>query len=337
MDMRLKHLTRAAALLVVSAAVPAAAAPAIAQDDHPARGKHHVKHHGGRWHAQLPKSYALPGNALFPEGLAYDRRTGDFYTGSVEDGTILRGNIFAPQAGVFSPAGADGRTAALGMETDHRFLYVAGGATGTFWIYDTGNASLVAKLSNGLSTGTFVNDLVVTRSGVFVTDSNAPYLWRVARGPDGKPVMEKWLDFTGTAFQYTTGFNANGIAATPDGRFLIVGASNTGKLYRIEIATKAVAEIGTGGADLTNADGIELVGHDLYVARNRLNLIVEVELADDWTSGEVDTSTTSPRFDFITAIAAAGDRLLVVNSQFEKRGTTTPPTLPFTVTSIRRP
>ena len=32
------------------------------------------------------------------------------------------------------------------------------------------------------------------------------------------PSLEKWLDFTGTVFQYTAGFNANGIAATPDRR-----------------------------------------------------------------------------------------------------------------------
>ena len=142
-------------------------------------------------------------------------------------------------------------------------------------------------------------------------------------------------------FHYTTGFNADGIAATPDGRYLIVGALNTGKLYRIEIATKAVSEIDTGGADLTNADGIELVGHDLYVARNANNQIVTLELADDWASADVDTVTTSPHFDFAVAIAAVGSRLLVLNSQFEHLGfgggTPTPPTLPFTITSITRP
>lgn len=117
-----------------------------------------------------------------------------------------------------------------------------------------------------------------------------------------------------------------------------MGALNTGKLHRIEIATKAVTVIDTGGADLTNADGIELVGHDLYVARNANNQIVKLELADDWASGDVDTITTSPHFDFAVAVAAVSNRLLVLNAQFEHLGTGGgAPTQPFTITSINRP
>jgi Cu-Zn family superoxide dismutase len=342
--MNLKHLTRTAALFVVAAASATAAVPAVA-GDHPARhagqGQKEPGHHGGG-HALLPKTYALPGNALFPEGMGYDRQTGSFYTGSVTDGTIVRGNVLDPQAEVFSPAGADGRTSALGMRTDRSRLYVAGGATGTVWVYNKWNGAFITKLSNGLpATGTTLNDLAVTRSGVFVTDSLSPTLWRITQGPNGTLALEKWLDFTGTAFHYVAGYNADGIAATPDGRYLIVGALNTGKLYRIEIATRAVVEIDTGGADLTNADGIELVDHDLYVARNSNNQIVKLNLADDWASAAVDTITTSPRFDFTVAVAAVGDRLLVLNAQFEHLGsaggTPTPPTLPFTVTSITRP
>jgi sugar lactone lactonase YvrE len=334
--MHLKHLTRAAAVFAVATIAGAAAAPSLAQGVHPSRHANHG-HHDAR--PQLPKIYALPGDALFPEGMGYDRQTGSFYTGSVSDGTIVRGDIRNPQATVFSPAGADGRTSALGMRTDRSRLYVAGGSSGTVWVYNKWNASFIGKASNGLpAAGTLLNDLAVTRSGVFVTDSLSPTLWRLVPGPGGALTLEKWLDFTGTAFHYTTGYNADGIAATPDGRFLIVGALNTGKLYRIEIATKAVVEVDTGGADLTNADGIELVDHDLYVARNSNNQIVKLELGDDWASGAVDTVTTSPRFDFTVALAAVGDRLLVLNSQFEHLGAGAgAPTLPFTVVSITRP
>jgi Cu-Zn family superoxide dismutase len=337
-------LSRAAVLVAVATVAAAATVPALAHGGHPARHAHQGGH-GGRWHgngsghAQLPVTYALPGAALFPEGMGYDRQTGDFYTGSVTDGTIVRGNILDPQAQVFSPAGADGRTSALGMRTDRTHLYVAGGATGTVWIYDKRTGAFITKLSDGLpSTGTTLTDLAATPSGVYVTDSLAPVLWRVTPGPGG-PTLQRWLDFTGTAFQYTTGYNADGIQATPDGSSLIVGALNTGNLYLIDIATKAVVQIDTGGADLTNADGIELVGHDLYVARNLNNQIVKLNLSDDWKTATVDTVTTSPRFDYTVALAAAGSRLLVLNSQFEHLGggTASPPTLPFTITSIRLP
>lgn len=348
--MKLATMSRAAALFAVAAVAGASAVPAIAHGHHPARHAHlrghgHLggsRHGNGGGRAALPVSYALPGAALFPEGMGYDRQTGDFYTGSVTDGTIVRGNVLEPQAQVFSPAGADGRTSALGMRTDRTRLYVAGGASGTVYIYDKRTGTFVTKLSDGLpSTGTTLNDLAVTPSGVYVTDSIAPVLWRIAPGPGGQPTLQRWLDFTGTAFQYTTGYNADGIQATPDGRSLIVGALNTGNLYLVDIATKTVVQIDTGGADLTNADGIELVGHDLYVARNLNNQIVKLNLSDDWRTASVDTVTTSPRFDYTVALAAVGSRLLVLNAQFEHLalagGTASAPTLPFTVTSIRLP
>jgi sugar lactone lactonase YvrE len=338
--MHLKRISRTVAVLAVAALAAGAAVPAVAHDRGHARHTGFGHHGGGR--PQLPVTYALPGTALFPEGMGYDRQTGDFYTGSVVDGTIVRGNILNPQAQVFSPAGADGRSSALGMRTDRSRLYIAGGASGTVWVYDKRTGAFITKLSDGLpSTGTTLNDLAVTRSGVYVTDSLSPSLWRITQGPGGTLTMTKWLDFTGTAFQYVSGYNADGIQATPDGRYLIVGALNTGKLYRIDLATKAVVQIDTGAANLVDADGIELVGHDLYVARNADNQIVKLNMADDWSSGAVDTITTSPRFDYTVALAAVGPRLLVLNAQFEHLalagGTATPPTLPFTVTSIRLP
>jgi Cu-Zn family superoxide dismutase len=336
-------MSRAVVTLAVAAAAATAAVPAIATDVHHGHQANGGWQGGGGGHrSRLPVTYSLPGAALFPEGLGYDRDTGNFYTGSVVDGTIVRGNIRSPQATVFSPAGADGRTSVLGMRTDRSRLYVAGGASGTVYIYDTRSGRFIAKVSNGLpATGTLLNDLAVTPSGVYVTDSTSPSIWRVDRTPGGGFALEKWLDLTGTAFTYTTGPNADGIQATPDGKALIVGALNTGKLYRIDLATKAVSVIDTGGADLTNADGIELVGHDLYVARNVNNQIVKLNLSDDWATAAVDTVTTSPRFDYSVGVVAAGDRLLVLNSQFEHStlvgGTPTPPTLPFTVTAITRP
>ena len=112
---------------------------------------------------------------------------------------------------------------------------------------------------------------------------------------------------------------------------------NTSKLFRIEIATKEVTEIDLGGATLTNGDGILLRGHTLYVVRNRDKQIVEVRLSADFLSGEMVSSTTDPSFAFPTTIAQANGRLLVVNSQFDKRGPGLTPDLPFTVSSVKIP
>ena len=47
----------------------------------------------------------------------------------------------------------------------------------------------------------------------------------------------------------------------------------------------------------------------------------------------MERQITSPRFHLPTTVAIAGRRLLVVNSQFDKRSGT--PVLPFTVSAVR--
>jgi len=89
-----------------------------------------------------PSAYVLPGDAVFPEGIATGPG-GAFYVSSTTDGTIFRGDVREAQAGVLSPGGADGRTTAVGLRTDRsgRRLFVAGGATGRAWVLSTAPAA----------------------------------------------------------------------------------------------------------------------------------------------------------------------------------------------------
>jgi len=282
--------------------------------------------------------YTLPGSAVFPEGIAYQPSSGAYFVSSTTDGSILRGTLRDSAATVFLPAGGDGRTTATGLKVDSRGrLFVSGGSTGQMFVYDAITGGLLGKVSNGL-TPTFINDVAVTSAGdAYFTDSMNPILFKVAADASGQYTLESWLDFTGTALTYQTGFNLNGIAASEDSKYLIVVQSNTGKLFRIEIATKAVTEINLGGATVTNGDGILLNGKTLYVARNQQGLIVKLQLSDDLTSGSVVSSTTDPLLAYPTTLAWADGRLLVVNSQFNKRGPGLQPTLPFTIASIPAP
>jgi hypothetical protein len=110
-----------------------------------------------------------------------------------------------------------------------------------------------------------------------------------------------------------------------------------GKLFRIEVASKAVTEINLGGAALTNGDGILLNGQTLYVSRNQQGLIVKLQLSADLASGAIMSSATDPLLAYPTTLAWANGRLLVVNSQFNKRGLGLQPDLPFTIASIPAP
>lgn len=282
--------------------------------------------------------YILPGNMVFPEGIAYQQGTPYFYVSSNADGTIFRGNLREEMTQVFLPGGQDGRTSATGLKVDNQGrLFVSGAATGKFFVYDTATGQLIASFDNNLA-NTFINDVAITRQGdAYFTDSLNPVLYRITTDLSGQLVLENWLDLTGTPIVYTQGFNLNGIEPTDNGRYLITVQSNTGKLFRIDINTQEVIEIDLGGTALTAGDGILLRGHTLYVVRNSLNTIVEVQLSGDYSSGRIGSSTTDPSLHFPTTIAIAQGRMLVVNSQFDRRCPGCTPDLPFTVSSIRVP
>ena len=295
---------------------------------------------GGAASAQEEASvYPLPGDEVFPEGIALDEATGDFFVGSTTDGTIFSSNVSRPgtEAGVFSEGGSDGRTTAIGMKTDGAGrLFVAGGDTGQMFVYDAATGALIDSFDNGQEM-TFVNDVTLTPDGsAFFTDSMNPELYRVFPDGAGGYEMETYLSFEGTPVQYEEGFNLNGIASGADGRYLVTVKSATGELFRIDTTTKEVSLIDTGGADLTNGDGVLLDGQTLYVVRNQQELIVPVELSADFSSGTASEPFTDESFMYPTTIAQSSGDLFAVNSQFNARETGDPE-LPFNVSSIHVP
>jgi sugar lactone lactonase YvrE len=283
--------------------------------------------------------FVLPGDSVFPEGVAYQPSTGDFFVSSTSDGTIFRGNVRGGAAQPFLKGGEDGRIAATGLKVDDARgrLFVSGAATGQMWVYDVASGGVIAHAGTA-RTPTFINDVAVVPNGdAFFTDSQSPVLYRLPLGATGMVPAEEWLDFTGTPLAFQQGFNANGIAASADGLYLIVVQSNTGKLFRIDTTTKQVVQINLGGETVSNGDGILLDGQTLWVVRNQNGEIVKIQLAADLASGTIASRTTDPSFAYPTTIAKAGDRILVVNSQFDKRGDNVKPVLPFSIVSVPIP
>ncbi|MBE7552822.1 MAG: SMP-30/gluconolactonase/LRE family protein [Anaerolineales bacterium] len=285
--------------------------------------------------SSLPASFALPGEAVFPEGVSYNPATGKFYVGSTTDGTLYEGDLASGEVRVFSEGGADGRTTAIGTKVDSNGnLWVAGGGTGQMFVYNTADGSLVASYTTPEVEQTFINDLALTPDGsAYFTDSFRPILFKVSGTEGGE--AEAWLDFTGTPIQYSEGFNLNGIAATPDGRYLLTIHSPTGNLFRIDTNSQEIIQVDTGGAELTAGDGILLIGNTLYVTRNSFGEIVPVVMSEDFSTGTAGATFTDPSLIYPTTIAQADDSLLVANSQFNNREGT--PELPFTVSRIPLP
>lgn len=323
-------------LAVAAAATGGATTSAVAHDGKRGDGVGHAAKHGakGERHAR-PSAYTIPGDKVFPEGIA--RKGSTFFVGSTTDGTIFRGSLRSPAMTPFSPGGTDGRTTATGMKVAGSRLVVAGAATGRIFVLSTKDGRTLKVLdTEPAGAPTFLNDVVIARGYAYVTDSQRPILFRFKVDDHGAVgPLERFVDFTGTPFAYGAGFNANGISEHHG--ILTIVQSSTGKLFRVDTKTKAVSEIALGGATLPNGDGLLRDGNVLYVVRNAQELIVPVRLSKDGRSGLVGTGVTGPQLQYPTTIAQDGRRLLVVNSQFDKRNAGAAPELPFTVASIAAP
>ncbi len=282
-------------------------------------------------------SYVLPGDRVFPEGIAYQQSTGDFYVGSTTDGSILRGNIARPEAEVWLPGATEGLTGTRGMKVDSAGrLFVSAGPQGMMYVFDTADKKLLARLATNLQ-GSFINDVSLAPDGAaYFTDSRVPNIYKVSADAQSQFSLETWLVVSPTIV-YTQGFNLGGIDVSDDGRYMIVAQGNTGDLFRIEMTSKDIAKVDLGGESMKDADGLWLDGQTLYVVRNSAGLLVTISMSGNFGSGKVVSSTTDPSLGFPTTLAKANDRLLVVNSQFDKQRSGTPPNLPFTVSSILAP
>ena len=318
--MRATHSRRLAALLALSAPL-AAGGVAVAHSDDLASEQ--------RRSGKASFTYTLPGGQVYPEGIAVTRDQKRFFVTSTTDGTIFRGSVKGRSARVFLPGGGDGRTTAVGIETMGDRLYVAGGQTGSVFIYEISSRELVRRVDT--NTGGFINDIAVMRNGdVYATDSSRPNLYRIPAA-GAKPVQA--IEYPGFA---ANAFNANGIARF-DNRTLLFVNTGSGRLYRLDSRTKRVTSVDLGGRTLTNGDGLEVRGRTLYVVRNRQELIAKVRLSRRARAGRLVSQTTDRSFRFPTTLDAARGRLLVVNSQFDRRTAGEDPERPFTVSSIRRP
>lgn len=286
--------------------------------------------------------YTIPGERVFPEGIAVQKSTGDFFVGSTVDGAIYRGNVDRQAMELFLPGGAGGRTATTGMKVDRRGrLIVAGRFTGKVFVYDLASRRLIDTLAAPAGLPSFspraepalVNDLTLTERAVYVTDSFRPVVYRIPASGDRLGPMEPWLDLEDTPVPYARGFNLNGISASDDGRYLVTVHSGTGELFRIDTRTRAVRRIDLGGASVKTGDGLLLDGRRLFVVREEPGEVVPVELSKDLLRGRVLPGLGRESLRFPTTIAERDGRLLVVDSQLDRAT----PELPFTVTALPVP
>lgn len=257
-------------------------------------------------HQAFPEVIPLP-NGFQPEGIASGKGS-TFYVGSIPTGAVFRGDFRTGEGEVLVPAQA-GRSA-IGMKYDERsgLLFVAGGNTGYAYVYNGRTGANVAEIQ--LSTSpSFINDVVITRDAAYFTNSFQPVLHRVPLGRraglPSTPTSEE-IPLGGDYQFIPDAFNANGIAATSNGKALIIVNSTEGALYKVDPETGDATRIDLGGGSVPNGDGILLQGKTLYVVQNRLNQIAVVRLSRDRTRGSIVNTITSPLFRVPTTITDFG-------------------------------
>jgi hypothetical protein len=253
---------------------------------------------------------ALP-DEFRPEGIASGVGS-SFYVGSIPQGSVFRGSYRTGEGAVLVPP-HPGRNH-TGMKVDRRFgrLFVAGGASKAIYVYDADDGTDVASFP--IPDAGFVNDVVLTRHAAYFTDSQVQRLYRVPIAKDGTLGELELVPITG-AFQYTPGFNANGIEALPGGRTLIVVQANLGKLFAVNADTGVSREIALD-VPVTNGDGLLLRGRTLFVVQNSDNKVAVVKLCRG--HARVRGYLTSPDFDVPTTLAPFRQFVYAVNARFDR-------------------
>lgn len=273
---------------------------------------------------------ALP-DGFQPEGIAIGRGP-TAYVGSLADGDVY---VFDLRTGDELTTLEGPGTPSVGLKVDQRDrLFIAGGPTGEARVVDAATGDVLESYQ--LTTGpAFINDVVLTRDGAWFTNSFAAELYFLPLGaagalPDASDVVT--LPLSGDWVQQQ-GFNANGIAQTPDHQALLVIQSATATLYRVDPATGEATAVDLGGESLPSGDGLLVVGTTLYVVQNQLNTVAVVELSPDGTSGTVVDRLMDPDFQVPTTVARFGNSLFLPNARF---GTPPTPDTEYSVVRINR-
>ena len=157
-------ITRSLAAIAAAAALVGAAAAASADPGH------------GGAKAQERTFTLQPDPAGNPEGVAFDRRSQDFFVSITADGAIYRGSLGSDTVAPFIAGGAN--RAAVGLEIRRGKLYVAGGPSGSITVYDIASGQPVATFETG-GAGSSTTSRSRGRGDVYVTDSFRPTLWHV--------------------------------------------------------------------------------------------------------------------------------------------------------------
>jgi hypothetical protein len=287
-------------------------------------------------------AFTIPQRDLIPEGVAHDRKTGDFFVGSVHRRKIVRVVIDAAGAEVtdFATAGRDGLFAVLGLAVDaeRRLLWACSSAVpemegyrpedegrAALFKYDLETGRLLARLERPPDgTARNFNDLAVGSGGdVFVSDARDSGLYRVRSGTGTLEVLVDPGTFA----------SPQGLALSPDESRLLVSDYPNG-IAAVDLASRSVTRLPPppdtllGGIDGLAAYGGRLVAIQNGIEPHRVLLLTLDDSGDRIAKVEL-LQRRHPAFAEPTLGVVVGDLFYyVANSQwgsFDENRTIWPP------------
>ena len=269
-----------------------------------------------------PEIVELP-DGFRPEGITSGPGT-TYYAGSMANGRIVTGDLLGgPQSILLPPA--DGR-AIRGLYYDDRsgLLWFVGNVSTVQWVWAI-NAATGALVFGAFAPGAgFHNDLVVTDSWVYVTDSRVDRLLRVplnsATGLPSGGISFVTLGGAWPASPPDT-TNANGIRELPDGSLVLNNSRmGVGGLWQVNATTGVATTIPVkGGPGIIGGDGLEIDGTTLYNVRGSgPNQVAVVQLSPSgtgWTAKWAG-ARSDETLDVPSTATLAGGWLWVINARF---------------------
>ncbi len=263
-------------------------------------------------------SYSL--TAQYPEGGTYDPLEGDFYIGSLGDGSVHRVNANTGAEEVIFTESAPGKWWSLGMDVDvvRRRLWVCAmddrspnPRAGFIWIFDLNTGMRVKNYALDFAAASATcTDVALTQDGNgYVSDREQGNVYRVDF--DGGPTL-----FTSSPDLSASVVGQNSLVVLPDQSALLDILYLPSSLVRIDLLDGSVRPVDITGkfsdfSPLAGADGMAYSNGSVYVAFTS-NFIRVTPTVADWSQA---TSVSENVPSGMTDVIATPGGLYLLNGQ----------------------
>jgi hypothetical protein len=244
------------------------------------------------------------------------------YSGNLTNaGAIYKGNLVTGEGQVLvPPTGKPISGLSYDARTDYLYAATGFGFRGPWFeegvkVYAATSGRLLGEIIFG--DNIVANDVLVTESAVYCTDSISTTLYKIPLEDNGKVFSSAFEKIEMAGFEMIPGkFNANGLVGNFDGSQLLIINIGSGVLYLVDTESGAASPVNIQGDEqlFPTGDGLYMDGRTLYIMRNGAQKIAVVEMSDELTQGTFIKNIESEDFNVPTSIIGYGNCIYAINT-----------------------